>query len=950
MTTKTNSSKGTDRQPRFEELDHHIDGDVLADALHRCMLATDGSIYELWPAAVVYPKNTTDVVQTLKFAQRNRLSLHARGAGSGLCGAALGQGIVIDFTRYMHRLIALDIEHQSFECEPGYRLGELNVALTGTGLFFPPDPSSGEYATFGGMYGTNASGAHSVKYGNVADYIIDAELVLANGKVTNLSTIASMSSDELPDNLKQIYHLFQDHRQTIEGAYPAVRSNSAGYNLLNLVRNGHLHLERLFAGAEGTLGIVTRLKFRLIKKPPHDSLVVAYFNDMLSAVTAVQKLMADKPSGIEIMDKSLLKLARDNSPVLRDKIPVGVDNVLLIEFDAPSAEECRRLADKACRLLRQSDLSDNVHLAVSIEEKEKFWAVRKAAVPILYKLKQRKRILALVEDAAVPIDRLAEYVTGIYAIMQRHRVQFVLYGHIAKGLLHTRPLLDLKTAQDVALLRTLADDVFELVMSLKGSISGEHGDGRIRSTYVKRQYPQLYPLFQRIKRSLDPGNILNPALITSHDPNQMKKDLRFGAGYHRREFQNLLLQWDNDFEDEVEKCHGCSKCTTVSTATRMCPIYKFTREEAASPKSKANILRALISLKIDNQSLYESAFQYVIDRCVNCGSCQLECPSNVQIPKMAVEARSQYAQRFGVSLGHRLLVQAEAAGRYTRKFAPLMRQIMNPHPMRRFNQKITGISAERPFVDFATRSLFQRFRPIEGQGKVKVLYFAGCYAGYIRPEIGLAAVKALNHLGIAVRTPPQHCCGLPMVSKGMAAEAKQKVKQNLRQWQHLLDSVEYVVTTCSSCSLALMQEWRDLLNDDVSGLIAEKTIHISRLVLDHLDAVAFKPNDVHLAYHYPCHLKVQPEPEASQRMLSRIGGVQVTALDSHCCGMAGTWGFSAANFDLSARLGTDLVDRLNATKASYAVTDCPTCRIQMEHLGHLPVKHPIEILAACLDE
>jgi Fe-S oxidoreductase len=381
----------------------------------------------------------------------------------------------------------------------------------------------------------------------------------------------------------------------------------------------------------------------------------------------------------------------------------------------------------------------------------------------------------------------------------------------------------------------------------------------------------------------------------------------------------------------------------------MCPIYKTTREEAASPKAKANILRALVSGKVHDKVLYEAAFQYVIDRCVNCGSCFLECPSNVHIPQMAIEARSRYAKRFGVSLANRLLVSAEAAGRYTRKLAPVIRVLMAPQLLRSVNQRLTGIAAQRPFVSFAPRSLFERIQPVEGQGAPRVLYFSGCYAGYIRPEIGQAAVKVLERLGMAVMTPVQHCCGLPMLSKGMVDQAKRKVTQNLARWRHLLDSVDHVVVTCSSCGLSLMQEWRCLTGDDALNLLEAKMIHISQLVLNRCDGLCIDSANLKLAYHHPCHLKIQPHPDASVRMLQQIDGVAVSVLDSHCCGMAGTWGFSAGNFSLSARIGSDLVRKLHDTDATFGVTDCPTCRMQMEHLSRIPVRHPIEVLASCLD-
>ena len=933
---------------QYTNLKNRIRGEVKTDSLWRYMLSTDGSIFRVQPDCVVYPKDESDVILTVKFANTHGIPIHARGAGSGLCGSAIGTGIVLDFTRYMNRLSTLDADGQVFECEPGYRFGELATVLKGKGLFFPPDPSSGEYATFGGMVGTNASGAHSVKYGNTGDYLVDARIILGNGDLIQLSAVADTSPENLGPDLKTLCKLYEANREKIESAYPQVRYNSSGYNLRGLTTDGRLDLRRLFAGSEGTLGIATRLKFRLLKKPDHDSLVVAFFESIGSAAEAVLRILPMNPSGIEIMDKSLLNLARENDPILREKIPEGIDNVLLVEFDGATPHQCTASAGKVKDLLKTEGLSGQSHIAVTAEEKGKFWAVRKAAVPILYRLKGPKKILALIEDAAVPTDRLVEYFNGLYRILTERDVAFVLYGHIAKGLIHTRPLLDLKQSQDVALLRILADEVFELVHFLGGTVSGEHGDGRLRTAYIRRQYPDIYPLFDRVKALLDKNHILNPEIKTAVDSDQMKKKLRFGAGYRVRKPSRTHLHWPEGFLSEIEKCHGCSKCTTVTTATRMCPVFKFTRNEAATPRSKANVLRALISGDIEEKKLYEAGFQDVVLNCVNCGSCSRECPSHVNIPKMAMEARAFYIDRFGASTESQFTTRVELAGKVLRKVAPIFKKVAQRRPARQVAEHLTGLSARREMVLPAFRSLFERVGPVEGRGDVRVLFFAGCYAGYVRPEIGRAAVSVLKQMGMTVFTPPQHCCGLPMLSKGMTVPAAGKVGQNLHKWGGMLDRVDYVTVTCSSCGFSLMKEWNDLVGERKSGMVRDKVVHVTRLISRYMDRLEPRSFPGRIAYHMPCHLKLQPRAESSLTLLSQMPEISVVNLDSHCCGMAGSWGMSAANVDLSIRIGSELMGKLDESCATAGVTDCPTCRIQMEQMGTLPVLHPVEMVARCL--
>ncbi len=933
----------------FSRLARRIEGEVHTDELRRYMLSTDASIFRKMPAAVVYPRSTRDVRAVVRFAAARQICVHSRGAGSGLCGAAVGDGIVLDFSKYMHCLVRLDISAPTFECQPGYRLGELDEALAGTGLFFPPDPSSGEYATFGGMCNTNASGAHAVKYGNVADYLLDAQVVLGDGTIGWLSHWQAAAVDDLPENLRRLAALYQAHAQRIEKAYPPVACNVAGYNLRGLVRDGHLCLHRLLAGSEGTLAVVTQLKFRLLPRPGADALVVAYFDGIGHAARAVQLALPLGPSGIECMDKSLLDLARISDRALKGRLPTGVDNVLLMEFDGPSLQDCAKPAERILRLLRANNLTDRACLAVTAEEKRAFWALRKAAVPILYRLKGRKKIVALVEDAAVPVERLASYFEGIYEILRRHGVEFVLYGHIAKGLMHTRPLLDLKKSCDVDMLRPIADDVYELVERLGGTVSGEHGDGRLRSAYIQRRYPTIYTLFEQVKALLDPGLIFNPEIKKSVDPGQMARDLRFGGQYQAHSLATPLLAWPETLEAEAEKCHGCSKCTTITADTRMCPVYKATRDEAAAPKAKANLLRALISGAMGPETLFQAGLRHVMDQCVNCGSCALECPSKVNIPKLAMEAKAHNIRRRGAALADRLSAHVELVAGTTRKLTPLIAAARDLPGFWSWTARLTGLAPQREMVLFARRSLYRQWPEYTPGRGPAILFYAGCYAAYMRPQLGVAACDVLAHMGFQVHLPRQACCGLPLFSKGLVAEARRKVGQNLRAWRELLGRVEHIVVTCSSCGFALMEDWRALMDDAaLARRIASKTVHISHLLNLYRQRLTLDAVPLKLAYHQPCHLRIQPQAASSLALLADIPGLELKDLKSHCCGMAGSWGLLAKNYALSRAIGTPMIAKLNSSGAVLAVTDCPTCQMQIEHLSRLPVKHPIEIIRQAL--
>lgn len=940
--------KVQETQPLFSILADQIKGDVLTNPLDRCLAATDGSIFSLMPACVVFPKTGEDVCRTMEFGAKNGFSIHPRGAGSGLTGAALGRGIVIDFTRYMNRLISLDLEKKTFTCQPGYRLGELVEKLKGTGLFFPPDPSSGTYATFGGMYATNASGAHSVKYGNVSDYILDAEIVITDGKPVRLSRISSMDASSLPSPFREIAELYQKNQEIIRNAYPDIQNNVAGYNMRDMVKDNRLHLEKLFAGAEGTLGVATSLTFRLLEKPAHDALVVAYFDNIYSCAQAVENILPMGPSGIEIMDRSLLSLARETEPVLKDKIPASCDNVLLIEFDSTVKEVCMEKANAVFHMFQETGLSKDFHLAITKAEKDRFWALRKAAVPILYRIKGEKKILALIEDAAIPTNRLADYFTGLYAILEEPGVDFVIYGHIAKGLLHTRPLLNLKDSRDIHLLKTIGDRVFDLVMQLGGSASGEHGDGRLRTAYVKRMYPDIFVLFQKIRNLLDPFNLLNPEIKTADNPYQMQENLRFGKNYRVTAPLPEHLQWETGLVTEIEKCHGCSRCTTTTDSTRMCPVYKGTRDPKAAPKAKANLLRALVAGEIPDGKSFRKTLHEVMENCANCGSCRVECPSHVDIPGMVIEAKARYKEEFGKSIGDTLVSGIEfigrGPGRLLGKIEPLYTNFLAGKAL----EHMSGLSGSRKMVSFAPVPLDRHIpRRTKGDG-LKILLFSGCDARFIHPETGRAAVEVLASMGMEVIHPDQHCCGIPLLSRGLIKEAEKKRESNLDKWGELVGKADYIAFTCSSCAYALKKEWQRLSYHPLQEEVAQKSMLITELISRSGKIPELSPLNLHAAYHLPCHLALQENPGASFTLLSGIPGLALTRLASRCCGMMGTWGLMARNEAVSRNLAAGIRKELERISLDCVVTDCPSCRMQMEDLmisgKNLPVLHPVVLL------
>lgn len=922
----------------FDELTGEIEGELYTDDLRRLMLSTDASPYQLEPAAILYPKHTQDVVKTVHFAKKYNLSIHPRGAGSGLCGSSLGCGIIVDFTKFMNRLRSFDPSNMSFSCEPGYSCGELDKLLEQSLFFFPPSPLSSEFATFGGMYSTNAGGNNSIKYGNTADYLLDAEVVLADGSVRTFSDIEGVDPLRLAPALKELYHEILQNKNLIDKSYSDTAANVCGYELRGLAVDGKLRLHKLFGGAEGTLGIITRLWFGLKPKVKHRAVVAACFNDIVSVTKASQLISDMEPTSVQFMDKSFLQLAADNDFSLKDRLPLDCDNLLVVEFEADD-ESGVDVALKSC--------TDRLrHLAAGIEtgDKELMLGVFKSACSSLYRLTGHKKAVPLI-SAAIPSDRLVAYVNGLYKIFEDHRLRFSMNGDIARGLLNVCPLLDMKDIRDIDLLKTLNDEVFALVRGLGGTISGEYGDGRIRSCYIPLQYNDIYEIFLQVKRLLDPSSLFNHEIITHNDSEQMKKHLRYGDSYNAPEISGKLLIWENGMNADIEKCHGCSECTAVTDLTRMCPVYKVSRDEAGAPKAKANILRALISGKIDDRELYSSAFKAVLDRCINCGSCAVECPSKVDIPKLVQEAKSQYAQKYGMSLEDKIFASPEAFGRYAGKLSPLIALMMRPKPMRRLAELASGLSAERRFIKLSTKSLLNRYPPVTSEGQKKVLYFAGCYASYVRPEIGESLIAVMNHMGYKVYLPDQHCCGMPHLSKGSAAGVQRRIEDNFSEWGKLLDEVDHIVVSCSSCGLSLTKEWGNYMGGELIEKVKGMTRHISEFVSMHQPELGLQAEGgVSVAYHMSCHMRLMDDSSASKRVLSDVTGMKTVELKSNCCGMAGSWGLSAKNYAESLKIAAPMIEDLIESGSQICATDCPACEMQLRHLSDKPVFHPVELV------
>ncbi|MBZ5552365.1 MAG: anaerobic glycerol-3-phosphate dehydrogenase subunit C [Acidobacteriia bacterium] len=936
-----------------KDLKQLVKGDVRFDDVTRTLFATAACIYRIMPLGVVSPRDAEDVVRVVQYCHEERVPITGRGGGSSLAGQAVGAGIILDFPRYMHSIVRIEPEENRVTAQPGIIFGELNKALAPHGKFFAPDPSSGDFCVVGGMLGTNAAGPHTLKYGTTKDHVLEISTVLHNGELATLKRYARESA-EFKDLLsrdteearihKQIIGLIEPNRRLIADRTPNLSKNSCGYNLREVISNGSIDLTKVLVGSEGTLGLVTEAVLHLEDLPAVRGCALAYFDDWRKASAAVVEVNRSSPSACEVMDRTFVDIVRAAKPTLRHLLLPDTEAMLLIEFEAATHEELHaRVLDLTHLLKNQTKLASEVLPACEPAEQQELWAVRKAALPILFKANPRRKPMNFIDDAAVEPIKLWNYIFGLREIFKRYDVEGVLYGHAGNGNIHVNPLMDPHSAQFVDQLKGMSDEAFDLAIKLGGTISAEHGDGILRAPYIRREYQDdFYDLLVQTKRIFDPLSILNPGKIITEDTQIPTHNLRFTNDYELTGTHFDEPEW----RLEIEKCHGCGACQNY------CPVAKATHWEESSARAKANLLMAVIRGEIDPERLATDELKTVADLCFNCKLCLTECPTAVDVPRLAIAARSFYVEKHGMPLKNWMLGKAELTSRLG-SLLPGLTNFMNHNSLNRAILDATvGIDHRRDMPEF--RHPFQA-----GQGYItslggalrrhKVVYFPGCFARFNDPEGEAAAtVTVLEKNDCDVYIPDQRCCSIALFTMGAAEAARADVEFNIRILIPLVEAGFVIVASAPSCGLAIKEDWPQLMKNDAAQKIAANTYDIHqflwKLYQDGELNTCFGKLDYEMVYHNACHLKTQGVELEPIELMRLVPGVRVKEIKDSCCGIAGTYGFKKENFDLSMEIGNLLFDEIKKTGVKTVTTSCGTCNIQVKQGTQLNVIHPMRVL------
>ncbi len=975
------------------DLRERIEGDVRFDQMSRGLYSTDASIYQIEPIGVVIPKHGDDIQAVIELANRYKTPVLVRGGGTSLAGQSVGEAILLDCSKYLHNILEVNVEERWARVQPGVVLDQLNKHLEPMGLLFAPDVATSNRATIGGMMGNNSAGAHSIIYGKTIDHIISQNVILSDGTRTVFEPLdesafaAKLRADGFEGNIfREIERIVHANRAEIERRFPKVMRRVGGYNLDRWLNNGARtrNMVEMSVGSEGTLVAVTEAKVNLVPRPKMNVLDVVHYDDTFSALDSLMDILACQPASVELIDRMILELTREQVEYRRKMTFVEGDPgaLLVVEFYGESEAELRaKIENLEARLRRGGHGRAFVRLFDQADIANCF-AVRKAGQGLLNSIPGDNRTIAFVEDTAVAPERLADYIRTFDRIVKENGTVAAFYAHASVGLLHVRPLINLKNEQGVARMKNIAEAISDLVLEYGGALSGEHGDGLVRSCFNEKIFgPQLYAAFRELKKAFDPNRLMNPGKIVDAPP--MTENLRYGPKYQAAAVKTIFdFTREGGFARAIEACNGMGVCRKEGEGT-MCPSFQVTRDEEHSTRGRANALRLAIAGYLPPGSLTSKRMHDVLDLCLECKACKTECASNVDMAKLKYEFLAKYHAEHGTPLRAHLFANIALLNRVGSWFAPLSNWTMTLAPSKWVLAKM-GIARQRNLPPFVRQTFWRWFkahaptpRPLlpsveaptgEGQfapspvrvlgerGRVgvgaKVVLFVDTFMNYNYPSIGIAATHLLDAAGCAVLAPKRPCCGRPYISKGMLEHARALAKENVKRLVPYAREGIPIVGTEPSCLLTLRDEYLDLLPDAADAkLVASQAMLMEEFLPTVRERLAFTDEKKGVLIHGHCHQKSALGMAPVVNALKLNPSFNVIESGAGCCGMAGSFGFEAEHYDISLKIGEDrLFPKVRAQSAETEIAvSGVSCRQQIEYGTGRKARHWVEVMAECLE-
>lgn len=949
------------------ELQHNIKGEVRFDEVSRMLYRTDASIHEIEPLGLVVPRDAEDVVRAVQIAARHGVPILPRGGGTSLAGQAVGQAIHLDLSKYMNHILEFNPEEKWVRVQPGVVLDELNAFLKPHGLMFGPDVATSSRANMGGMIGNNSSGAHSLLYGKTIDHVAELEVVLADGTVTTCGPVdeevfaqKAAQQDLEGEIYRTVRRIVDENGALIDSRFPRIMRRVAGYNLDAFVRDGgSFDLSKLVVGSEGTLCVVLEARLRLVDLPVKKVLVACHFGDLIEAMEANLVVLETGPSSVELTDKILLDQTRgsiEHAPT-RSFLQGDPEALLFVEYYGDSDDELELKMDLLEDRLRDHGLGYAFVRAWEPTAQKNMWELRKAGLGLLMNMKGDAKPIPGLEDTAVPVDKLPEYVRQVQALMGEYGLKTEFYGHASVGVLHIRPVLDLKTPQGIKTLRVLEERMSDIVKAFGGTMSAEHGDGLARSEWIPKMFgEEMVRLFEQVKDTFDPQNIMNPGKIVR--AGRMDENLRYGPHYRTPEVETFFLfEKEGGFQRAVEMCSGVGHCRKQQVGT-MCPSYMATLEEEHSTRGRANALRAALAGNLDDKGLTSEKLFEVMDLCLECKACKGECPSSVDMAKLKYEFLAHYYEEHGYPLRSYLFGRIDLLSRLGSAYAPLSNWIAGSGLMRWFLDRFIGIDRRRQLPRF-TRNRFSKWfgsRGYERKGtRGPVVLFHDTYTEYSDPQIGMAATIILENAGFeVVLAQDKVCCGRPLISKGFLRQARENARHNIEVLAPFAEKGWPIVGLEPSCLLTLRDDYLDLVDDERTRAIAAHAFMLEEFLADlgregELD-LEFTDTVKRILVHGHCQQKALLGTGATLEVLNMPPNFQAMEIDSGCCGLAGSFGYEKEHYDISMRIGEErLFAAIETADPEVEIVAVGTsCRHQIADGTSRRARHWVEVLVEAL--
>ncbi|WP_225036528.1 FAD-binding and (Fe-S)-binding domain-containing protein [Winogradskyella sp. SM1960] len=966
----------------LKTLNSKLAGELFFSDLMRKLYATDASVYRKLPLAVALPKSNKDIKLLIDFAKNNQTSLIPRTAGTSLAGQCVGEGIVVDVSKYFTQILNINESEKTVTVQPGVVRDELNNYLKPFGLFFGPNTSTSNRCMIGGMVGNNSSGTTSIQYGVTRDKVLKLKTILSDGSEAEFS---SVTRDEFQDKLKldtlegtiynTIYNELKSERvqNQIKEAFPKpdIHRRNTGYAIDELIKSdvlststSHFNMCQLLAGSEGTLAFTTEITLQLDDLPPTDSAMIAlHFDSIETCLKSVSHVMQHNLHTCEMMDNSILNLTKHNKTQQENRafIEGNPMAILMCELKADSSQELETLIDRFLKTVETLNLSyanpvlkgDTINNAVEL---------RKAGLGLLGNLIGDKKAVACIEDTAVALEDLDHYISEFTALMASYNQSAVYYAHAGAGELHLRPILDLKQTEDVALFRKITTDVAKLVKKYKGSMSGEHGDGIVRSEFIPLMIGDAnYEILKRIKSAFDPHTIFNPGKIVDAYP--MDKNLRYEVDRKEPEIETLLdFSRSDGILREAEKCNGSGDCRKLPEfGGVMCPSYRATKNEKDTTRGRANTLREFLTNSEKENKFDHKELKEVFDLCLSCKACASECPSSVDVASLKAEFQYQYQKENGVSFRTKLFAYNNRINGFASRVPALTNFMFSNRFTGSIIKSVGGIAKERSLPLLSTKSLSKISQTVNSNtvdgGYVKeVILFIDEFTNHLDAEIGADAITLLNHLNYKVTCVSHAESGRAMLSKGLLEDAKKMANTNVAKFKNLISENTVLIGIEPSAILTFKDEYIRLADDkEGAQSIAKHSFLIEEFIqqeiaLGHIKPEQFTKENKTIKFHGHCHQKALSNQKSSFDVLNLPENYKVTIIPSGCCGMAGSFGYEKEHYEVSMQIGEQTLfpSIRKASQNTVISANGTSCRHQIKDGTGRVARHPISILKDAL--